>query len=303
MSARALEQRILNFVRDASFDNFGDLALALFEQQFKNLPGYRAYCDALGVTPAAVADWREIPPIAAGELDQPLRPEPAEPAGHSEPEEFRSTLVRATLPDLFSPDPVWLVIDAGSAAGVQTVVDILASKAPQGSFIARHQRLDAKRLRSWLGARQRERRSVQIVATAAGYRTLIELLERRGLKFRLPPGSTAFCLAPITAVAASSWNAALAEHLGVDPGACRRVICGRESSTPLLELTDDSSGSFRIPHWVRVTSSGSQRIAILDLAALDAPVRRIEAVAARVDGDSGDGDNHTLRLETQGSLA
>lgn len=277
MASGALEQRILDFVRDADTGDFGELALALFERQFESLPSYREHCEALGVAPTSVANWREIPGVDRSESGAFESSEPAEPG------EFPSALVRVALPELFSPGTVWLLIDT------------LEGEAPKDSFVSRGQRLDIKQLRSWLGARQRDRRPVQIVAAVAGYANLIELLERRGLKFRLPPGSVAFCMTPIETAATASWDASLAERLGVNPEAYRRVIRGQASSTPLLEDAEGPSGSFRLPHWVRVTSSDSDPLAILDLASIGTPAHRIEQVTARVFGD-GDGYSHTFVL-------
>lgn len=304
MSARALEQRILDFVHDADTAGFGDLALALFAQQFESLSGYRKHCETLGVAPAAISDWREIPAVDAGTMPR------AEPLESSPSRGFRHALLRAALADLLGAAPLWLVIDDGSAAegNAAPLIDMLAGEAPQGSFSSSGQRLDAKLLRSWLGARQRDRRPALIIAAPSGYLSLTQLLERRSLKFRLPPGSAAFGMVPIATVTdtgtvtdvgdvgdASSWSASLAECLGLYPEACRRVICGPASSTPLVEVAERPSGSFRLPHWVRARVLDSARLAILDLASLAAPAHRIERVTARVDTDSG-GDRQTLVL-------
>jgi hypothetical protein len=295
MVPEALEQRILDFVRNADTDDFGELALALFEQQFENLTSYRRRCAALGSTPSSITDWREIPRVDARESDEYGNSEAGAPPEPTRRAEFQRALVRAALVEICIPGPVWLVIDTRSTANADPVIDALAGEAPTDSLISRGQRLDAKQLRSWLGARQRDRRPVQILTAAAGYASLIELLERRGLKFRLPPGSKALCLTPIRTAAIAFWNDALGPHLGLGPEARRRVLCGQASSTPLLEQTGGPGGSFRLPHWVRVTSRGSGSLAILDLALVDTPAHRIEPVAARVLGE-GEGSGGTLVL-------
>lgn len=42
---------------------FNDLALRVFEQQFRNNPPYAAYCRRREVSPATVAHWSDVPPL------------------------------------------------------------------------------------------------------------------------------------------------------------------------------------------------------------------------------------------------
>ena len=307
MVLSVLERRIVDFARDATTGDFGELALAVFAYQFERLPAYRRHCEMLGVVPATASDWRAIPPVetrAGSEFGA---------TQVSEPSAFQRALLRVAVPDLFAADRLWLMIQA-TGSGTLPLIDALAHEAPSGSFLSHGKRLDAKGLRSWLGTRQRDRRPVALVATPAGCLSLVQLLERRCLKFRLPPGSAAIRLATIENAADVSadaeWHAPLAEVLGLPTEGCRQMICGPAFSTALLEAPNGPHGVFRLPHWVRATSVDSTHIAILDLAALagpagpaepaelvqiETPAHRIERVAVRVDSDrSGNGQNLVL---------
>lgn len=50
---------------DAQEDDFNQLALSLFTLQYDSVPAYRNFCDSRHVTPSAVADWKQIPPVPA----------------------------------------------------------------------------------------------------------------------------------------------------------------------------------------------------------------------------------------------
>ncbi len=282
MTDLVLERRILDFAHNAGAGDFGELALELFESQYDSLPGYRRHCEALGKTPASIVDWREIPQVGKGDF-----------GASATSTEFAREIVGTSLPELFTPDAISLVVDTESDAGTEAVMETLAGEAPRDSLVSRGSRLDAKELRSWLGARQRDHRPVRVFAAAAGFANLVDLLERRALKFRLPPGSEAFCLTPTEAAEAASWDPSLAVRLGLAPETYRRVLCRRATSTPLLGSTGAMGMWFRLPHWARVTSSDAQHSAILDLASIDTPAHRVEPGPARIEAD---GESQTLVL-------
>lgn len=287
MSNAALEQRILEFVLDDKSASFDELAQRVFEQQFTALPNYREHCEALGVAPTTISNWRQIPPF---EPSQSTDADPATPA-------FRKTLLRAALPSLFDAAALWLVTSDGSASAL----DSFAGHAPNDSFVSRGQRIDFKALRSWLGERQRDRRPVQLLGTPSGYQNLVGVLERRSLRFRLPPGSGAFCVVPISVAAnktgdldtTETWSTSLTASLGLDPSTCRQVICGGAFSTPLLEAPEGPNRSIRVPHWVGATMQGDA-LMVLDLGTIDAPSCRLLPVSARF-VDERDGHDEAAR--------
>lgn len=77
--------------------------------------------------------------------------------------------------------------DAAPAAFIATMArrhgsaESLEAIGPRG--------LDFPALRTWLGARQRSRQSVAVVATSAALKVLLDRLEKIDLRFRLPAGS------------------------------------------------------------------------------------------------------------------
>lgn len=60
-----IHDRVLEFIVRPSAEEFAELALAVFGHQFESIAPYRRVCEARGRTPAAVRDWREIPPVPA----------------------------------------------------------------------------------------------------------------------------------------------------------------------------------------------------------------------------------------------
>ncbi len=258
-----LRQRIIEFVRNAEAGDFGELALELFSEQYGRLAGYREACVRQGVTPETLSAWREIPMGAA-------------PASGSI--ELEAHVIATALPELFRSGPLSLIVGSGpedpetAGTGVGALLEILSSHAPEGSFVSRNPKLDTRALRSWLGERQRDRRPVRLIGSAAGYERLLEFLDRRGLKFRLPPGSVAHRLIASQATGSTLGAASLNDRLGLSPEACPLILC-QSGATPFLE-NPGGSGRFRLPHWVRAVAYGADRPTLLDLASLDAPAHR-----------------------------
>lgn len=259
-----LEARILGFMRNAAAGDFAQLALELFAQQFDRLEDYRSACELRGATPARVRSWPDIPAGPDGE----------EARGSSQGQE----VLELAIPGLFAPDPVAMIVEAETTDLGQAgpILSLLAQTAAEGSLVNSGARFDSRQLRSWLGARQRDRRPVRIVATENGYRSLLDILERRSLKFRLPPGSSGYLLAAPGAETPSPSGSkvaplqeGLADRLGLAPDACPRILCGHYG-TPLLEDATQP-GAFVLPHWAGASEGESGPATILDLARLDAP--------------------------------
>lgn len=279
MADDTLAERIFGFVRNAGSADFEGLSLELFARQYETLPAYRRHCETLGVSPTTVGHWSEIPAIAAEDA--------TEPDAWRESEEFSSSsptlaqgLFRSALPELFDPLRLQLLVGAveGPSAGAR-LLGTLGRDAPQGSLVS-GARLDAKALRSWLGARQRDRRPVSLVSDPAGFARLLGVLERRAVKFRLPPGSEAFCVLAFGATASApkdSWSRPLLAGLGLPAESCLRVFAGPRASTPLLEHVSGSDRGVRLPHWVRTAPVAGGSLALFDLASIDAPPRRLPA--------------------------
>lgn len=283
---KEIERRIRGFLNDPAAGAFGDLALALFEEQYERLADYRSECDRAGVSPGSFRDWREIPAVAAAGVPQegPLSRELIEPA----------------LAFLFDTGPVSLIagFEEAQSPAASSILEAAVETAPEGSFLSPRARPDSRALRSWLGARQRDRRPVRLIATEPGYRALIETLQRRSLKFRLPPGSRAHLLATLDELNASGragsvdsgaageppdLAARAEEWLGLAPGDSPRLLV-RPGATPLVESTLQPR-SFHLPHWVRGARGRSGRWTLLDLASLTVPAHVHAPAGAELQDD------------------
>jgi hypothetical protein len=60
-----IHEAVLAFIADAVAAEFETLALEIFAHQYACIPAYRRACERHGKTPAAVSDWRDIPPVPA----------------------------------------------------------------------------------------------------------------------------------------------------------------------------------------------------------------------------------------------
>lgn len=64
-----LDERILHFIGKGSDhkdeEAFNQLALEIFELQFKWIPLYRSYCEKRGILPEKISSWEEIPALPA----------------------------------------------------------------------------------------------------------------------------------------------------------------------------------------------------------------------------------------------
>jgi hypothetical protein len=58
-----LVERVSRFVAAPAGGSFDELALASFAFQYQRIAPYRRLCEARGVTPATLADWRQVPAV------------------------------------------------------------------------------------------------------------------------------------------------------------------------------------------------------------------------------------------------
>jgi hypothetical protein len=149
--------------------------------------------------------------------------------------------------------------------------------------------VDARRIRSFLGARQRDQRPTLVVATAFALVQLLEALERFDLRFRLPPGSVIFETGgykgrsrEVDPDRLQEW---LRERLAIMPGGVVREYGMTELTSQFYSaaLAGEDPFVFRTSPWTRVrvldpqtlteTPQGSAGLlAILDLANLSSAI-------------------------------
>jgi hypothetical protein len=210
-----LAVRVEKFIRGSQSGDFSALAREAFADQFAQLPSYRAMCERAGATPGTLDDWRAIPMI-------PTRAFRTMDLAHHKAEvTFRSSgttsearsvhphpslaLYRAAIEAAFpsnclpTPAPVPMLSLIPSAeqqpdSSLSFMVDhVLATWGDGASTCAVGPRgIEGRLLRSFLGARQRDRRPVLVMATAFALVEALEALERLGVRFRLPAGSVLF---------------------------------------------------------------------------------------------------------------
>lgn len=183
-------ERLAAFLRGEPGASFEELALEVFRLHYERSPPFRAFCDERGATPGALTDWRDVPAVPVAALEAMTPAVPAAPpvavdevVGRCFPGGFLEGMGRPPMLSLVpaGEDPVgWILLAEHLLAG---------RAAPDGSLRAAGRTVEVAKTRSFLAARQRDRRPTLLLGTSATLERLLEALERRGLRFRLPPGS------------------------------------------------------------------------------------------------------------------
>ena len=301
-----LIERIGAFVRGESDESFDELALEVFRAQHRRDARLREECQRLGVTPQGVSDWRQVPPMAAAAGTPPPAGDAAETAAH---DALHRAVIDRSLPGsgldgLDRPTSLSLIPTGDEAEpGIAFLAEHLLSTlaAPDSVVAVTRRRVEVARARSFLGARQRDRRPTLVLATAAALDELLEGLTRRGLRFRLPAGSRV----AVTGRRGSGdpgLPARLGEGLGVPADGLVRVY-GVEGLITRFWAGHGRRGEprpFRPPPWTRVRILGADcrsevpagavgAISVFDLASLG-------GAAHRLTGDAGIAGGPGFRL-------
>jgi hypothetical protein len=282
-----LSERVAAFVAGESRDSFEELALAVFRAWHERSASYRELCTARGVTPDRVTDWREVPalPVPAG-ATAPGRHLKRSAPGQTD---LRRLVIDHSFPDaclrgMSRPAVLSLVPPAdGRAPSSETLLvdHVLSSWATHSTVAAATRGVEVAKARSFLAARQRDRLPTLILGNTAALARLLEGLELRGLRFRLPAGSRVV-ESDARATGKPELLARLAEWLAVPAESVVRLYEPGEMPTPHYagHGRDGEPRPFRPPPWVRVrildpsggaaVSTGETgRVAVFDLAGLD----------------------------------
>jgi len=217
-----LEADLLGMIRgagwdvDAAKDAFADLALRAFRFQCDAIPSYGAYARHVGRDPAAVRDWREIPPVPASAFKShdlsaaPLDDQAVifETSGttisrpgrvrlrstHLYEASLRRGFPRHVLPDgarlhavVFGPtraeaprSSLWFMVD-------HLVEEFCAG----GSWIVERGEPRWERADEALARAVRDKGPVLLLGTTLLFQAYLARCDREGLRYRLPPGSRA----------------------------------------------------------------------------------------------------------------
>ncbi|MEM7480849.1 MAG: hypothetical protein AAF481_06720 [Acidobacteriota bacterium] len=284
--SEALTRRVAAFLSDPSPDDFDALAAEAFAYQYERIEPFRRLCDERGVRPGDETSWREVPAVpttafqslklAAEEPRRVFRSSGTTSATAGSAEEDRRSTHHHPFPDLYRA-----AIDASfpafCLAGFGERPPILSLIPPRDdsslAFMAGHvmerfgapdsatgfgkKRLDIRASRSWLGARQRDRRPSLLFTTSFALASLLDSLEKQFLHFRLAPGSAIFETGGFKGrtkeVDRAELHRRTEEWLGVAPD---RVV-GEYGMTELTSqlyartLLGGEADVFVAPHWVR----------------------------------------------------
>ncbi len=210
-----LADRVAAFIRSPVEEEFDPLALETFAYQYQRIEPYRRLCDRQGATPAKIDHWSQIPavPTLAFKSLELTAAEPEETFRSSGTTGASRSVHHHPFPDLYR-----LVIEStfpssllkGGSGFVMLSLIPTREQAPDSSlsFMVDHvlrtwgtpdsvvafgpQGIEARPTRSFLAARQRDRRPTLVLTTAFALLQLLESLTRLDLRFRLPPGSRIF---------------------------------------------------------------------------------------------------------------
>jgi len=318
-------ERVQRFINDPERGDFDELVREAFRFQYDRLEAYRGLCQRSGIGPDQVTNWRQIPPIPA------LAFKTLDLAATTDGEVFQSSgttterssihrhgfldLYRATIGASFPtaalgslrPRPMLSLIPDRQQApesSLSFMVDhVMRQWGTDDSSTAFGTRgVDARAARSFLGARQRDRRPALILSTAFALAQLLEALERFDLRFRLPPGSVVFETGGYKGrsreVPPEELRQQMENRLALQPGVIVREY-GMTELTSQFYTAARRGGDpdvFHIPHWVRVrildpetleeTPPGTVGlICICDLANLSSAIHLLTEDLGRVEED------------------
>jgi len=281
-----IQNRVTRFLTDPGAEPFEELALAAFAYQFERIAPYRRLCEGRGTTPATVSHWRQIPPVPAAAFKSlTLAAEPsvevfrssgttagAERSEHHHPfpDLYRrvidASFPRFSLPEGTGPDgrlPILSLIPSREQlpdSSLSFMADhiLVRHGAPESAVAFGPRGVEVAKARSWAGARQREGRSVLVLATAFALAAWLEALERQDLRFRLPAGTVVFETGGFKGrtaeVGRADLLARLGERLGVPSGSVVREYGMTELTSQCYTraLSGGDPDLFVAPHWVRV---------------------------------------------------
>lgn len=302
-----LVERIAAFIRGELGDSFEELALAVFRAECERSAPYRDLCERRGAAPERVADWRQVPAVPAATHDH-LAPGHGAAAAERRRRDLLQAVVdrsfaTACLAGLNRPPVLSLLPTAGEPTdpGPGLVAERIlgAWAAPDSRSACSRRGIEVASARSFLAARQRDRRPTVILATPETLARLLAALDRRGLRFRLPPGSRVV-ESGRPGPQGPQRLSRLAESLAVPAEAVIRDY-GAPGLASRFYAGHDRNGEprpFRPPVWTRVRLldrrtpaevpvGATGRIAIFDLAAVGGPPCLLTGDLGKGGGEDG----------------
>ncbi|HZF07651.1 MAG TPA: acyl-protein synthetase [Thermoanaerobaculia bacterium] len=264
-------------------DDFATLAHLAFTFQFEHVAPFRRLCEASGVTPATLPSWRQVPavPVAAfrslvlaaapavfvfrssGTTSGEARSVHYQPYPDLYRQAIDAAFPRFCLPPGADPRLPILSLIPGRELVPDSSLSFMAAHilerwgGPE-SVTAFGRGVDVARARSWVAARQRERRPALVLATALALVQWLDFLERQDLRFRLPAGTVLFETGGFkgrtTEIPRETLLARVGERLGVPAPQVVREYGMTELSSQCYtrSLEGGDLDLFVAPPWVRV---------------------------------------------------
>jgi len=264
-------------------DEFDQLALRLFACQYANNEPYRRFCQGRGRAPRNVRHWRDIPaaPIDAfKELTLSCQPAHeaervfmtsgttrAEVKGrHYHPSlAVYDSSMRRNFARRFMQGPgtirMGILFPGETELPNSSLAHYLAlaardfGSAGSRSFVSA-QGLDSPGLRQVLGEAERSGQPYALLGASYSFVHVIDDLRRRGLSFRLPPGSrildTGGYKGHSRELPMDEFYASLSAAFGVGRDQCINMYGMTELSTQFYDSGNASVPSVKSgPHWIR----------------------------------------------------
>lgn len=327
-----MEEHIHRFIVDPRAEDFNSLALAAFRWQVEHSEPLRNLCAQQSIDVHTLAEWRHVPLVPARafktvELGTREPQETFRSSGTTQPErsihphgflDLYRQVIDATFPTACLPGsppvPMLSLIPPRRVApdsSLSFMVDhILERYGDADSACALGARgVEFVAARNWLGAAQRHRRPAVLLTTGLSLLQLLEALERRDLRFRLPAGSVLFetggTKGKTREVARDELLRRVTERLALPADRVVREYGMTELTSHFYTaaLAGGDPDLFRPPHWTRVrvldpatleqAPAGTPGLlAVFDLANLSSAVHLL---TEDLGVDSGDGFRLTGR--------
>lgn len=219
-----LDQDVLDFVarglEHCDDEGFNALALRLFELQYRMIPGYRRYCDGMGLSPGKITHWSEIPAIASFPFRSVI--ETGVPKAEAKDFSYRcgiadvrfrkrgpirpdcsiiglmeaanSILEKEYLfPDIDRMKILYLLPAPAMAKGMvmATGAERLGKRfgTPESGFLISFRGLDLRRLLQDLRQSERSGQPLALIGATHVFDYFLKACQREGIRFRLPEGS------------------------------------------------------------------------------------------------------------------
>lgn len=278
-------------IRAALANDFEQLALALFEYQYRYSEPYRRLCQARSRTPDNVASWRQIPliPIGAfrrftlscvpeGEAERVF-----ESSGTTSSSRARHHLADSGVYDralvtsfraYMLPEqesmPLWILFPAPEEMPASSLAYFFGRLRRQvgaagSAHFMKDGRLEAERLAERLRAAEREGRPICLAGASFSFVHFFDACVREGWRFRLPAGSrmvdTGGFKGRSREVSAGQMRKWAEELLGIEPAFAVNYygmseLCSQHYDAALrrraLGLAPAEAGVKESPPWTRV---------------------------------------------------